>query len=130
MDGWRRAKHEDPNENLLESASAVAAVRSETGDRRRTALPSRSAHGGGTTTLELTALRRPFIYFPLEGHFDQRIHVASRIERHRAGVRLEFSETTPEHLASMVLANLGAEVDYPPIALNGAQTVTPYRKRI
>jgi UDP:flavonoid glycosyltransferase YjiC (YdhE family) len=26
--------------------------------------------GGGTTTLELTALRRPFIYLPLENHFE------------------------------------------------------------
>ncbi|MGA2867290.1 MAG: glycosyltransferase [Verrucomicrobiota bacterium] len=77
--------------------------------------------GGGTTTLELTALRRPFIYFPLEGHFEQRFHVAKRIERHRAGVRLEFSGTTPEHLASVVLGNIGTEVTYPSIATNGAQ---------
>ncbi|HUT65199.1 MAG TPA: glycosyltransferase [Spirochaetota bacterium] len=27
--------------------------------------------GGGSTTLELTALQRPFIYFPLEDHFEQ-----------------------------------------------------------
>jgi predicted glycosyltransferase len=77
--------------------------------------------GGGTTTLELTALRRPFIYFPLEDHFEQRCHVAGRIERHRAGVRLEFSQTTPDRLASLVLANIGTEVDYPPIPTNGAQ---------
>lgn len=32
---------------------------------------------GGTTTLELTALRRPFLYFPVEEHFEQRVHVAS-----------------------------------------------------
>lgn len=29
--------------------------------------------GGGTTTLELTALRRPFLYFPLEGHAEQEV---------------------------------------------------------
>ena len=77
--------------------------------------------GGGTTTLELTALRRPFIYFPLEGHFEQRIHVAGRIERHRAGVRLEFNATTPQQLASAVMSNIGTEVGYPAIATNGAR---------
>jgi UDP:flavonoid glycosyltransferase YjiC (YdhE family) len=77
--------------------------------------------GGGTTTLELTALRRPFIYFPLEKHFEQRAHVAKRIERHGAGVRLEFSQTSPETLAGAVLAGIGAEVKYPPIATDGAR---------
>ena len=32
--------------------------------------------GGLTTGMELTANKRPFIYFPLEHHFEQRIHVA------------------------------------------------------
>ena len=77
--------------------------------------------GGGTTTLELTALRRPFIYFPLEGHFERRTHVAGRIQRHRAGVRLEFNATTPEQSASAVLSNIGTEVGYPVIATNGAR---------
>lgn len=34
---------------------------------------------GGTTTPELTALRRPFLYFPLEEHFEQQVHVAGRL---------------------------------------------------
>ena len=33
--------------------------------------------GGLTTTMELTALRRPFLYFPLRHHFEQQIHVAA-----------------------------------------------------
>ena len=33
--------------------------------------------GGGTATLELTALRRPFLYFPLANHCEQQIHVAA-----------------------------------------------------
>ena len=43
--------------------------------------------GGGTTTLELTALRRPFIYFPLEGHFEQNLVVAKRLARHGAVIK-------------------------------------------
>jgi UDP:flavonoid glycosyltransferase YjiC (YdhE family) len=71
---------------------------------------------GGTTTLELTALRRPFLYFPLEGHFEQAL-VAARLARHGAGVRLRFSETSPRRLAEKVLAHLGEQVHYalPPV---------------
>ena len=31
--------------------------------------------GGLTTAMELTANRRPFIYFPLKHHFEQNLHV-------------------------------------------------------
>jgi UDP-N-acetylglucosamine:LPS N-acetylglucosamine transferase len=77
--------------------------------------------GGGTTTLELTALRRPFIYFPLEGHFEQQRHVARRLERHGAGVKLQCRKTTPKSLTAAVLANIGREVRYPPVATDGAR---------
>ena len=77
--------------------------------------------GGGTTTLELTALRRPFIYFLLEGHFEQNLVVAQRLERHRAGQRLLYSETTPETLAEAVLGQLGREVIWPAIPTDGAR---------
>jgi UDP:flavonoid glycosyltransferase YjiC (YdhE family) len=76
---------------------------------------------GGTTTLELTALRRPFLYFPLEEHFEQQVHVGGRLARHGAGLRMSFSETTPSSLATAILANLGQEVSYPPIPTGGAQ---------
>ena len=41
--------------------------------------------GGLTTAMELTANRRPFIYFPLEHHFEQNLHVRHRLERYGAG---------------------------------------------
>ena len=42
--------------------------------------------GGLTTAMELTASRRPFIYFPLERHFEQNLHVRApaRALRRRA----------------------------------------------
>lgn len=77
--------------------------------------------GGATSTIELTALRKPFIYFPLQDHYEQRIHVPQRLARHSAGVRMEYSETTPETLADAILKNLNKEVNYPEIPTDGAQ---------
>ena len=76
--------------------------------------------GGATTTLELTALRRPFLYFPLQGHCEQEIHVAERLARHQAGVRMSFSQTTPISLAQKVLSNLSKKVTYAPVPTGGA----------
>jgi hypothetical protein len=77
--------------------------------------------GGGTVTLELTALRRPFIFFPIEGHCEQEIHVAHRLARHRAGIRLRQSTTSPRQLADAILGNIGAQVQWPQIPVNGAR---------
>ena len=77
--------------------------------------------GGGTTTLELTALRRPFVYFPLEGHSEQQI-VNARLARHQAGTKMILSQTTPESLAASMLGQLHSEVSYPPIPIGGAET--------
>jgi UDP-N-acetylglucosamine:LPS N-acetylglucosamine transferase len=77
--------------------------------------------GGGTTTLELTALRRPFLYFPLEGHSEQQVVVAGRLARHGAGVRMSLSQTTSQELARAILANIGKAATYPPIASDGAE---------
>ena len=77
--------------------------------------------GGATTTLELTALKRPFLYFPLEGHCEQEIHVAERLARHQAGVKMSYSQTTPMSLAEKVFSNLGKEVTYTPVPTEGAQ---------
>src|SRR5215218_2483981 len=77
--------------------------------------------GGGTTTLELTALRRPFIYFPLEGHFEQNLVVAKRLARHGAGKLMLYSETTPEMLAEEVVGQLGRQASWAKIPTDGAR---------
>jgi pimeloyl-ACP methyl ester carboxylesterase/UDP:flavonoid glycosyltransferase YjiC (YdhE family) len=63
--------------------------------------------GGLTTTMELAALRTPFLYFPLRHHFEQQLHVARRLDRIGAGVRLDFDHTSPEALGAAMLEHLG-----------------------
>ena len=64
--------------------------------------------GGLTTTMELVAARRPFLSFPLERHFEQRIHVAHRLACHGAGRQLEYATATPEIIAEAIAQELGA----------------------
>jgi predicted glycosyltransferase len=77
--------------------------------------------GGLTTAMELTANRRPFIYFPLKHHFEQRIHVAHRLDRYRAGRRMEFDDSPPELIAEAIAQEIGGEVDYLPVETDGAR---------
>jgi pimeloyl-ACP methyl ester carboxylesterase len=76
--------------------------------------------GGLTTTMELTANRRPFIYFPLRHHFEQRFHVRHRLERYGAGRAMEFDDATPEHLTAAIEEELGREVAYREVERDGA----------
>ena len=85
---------------------------------------------GGTTTIELTALKTPFLYFPIIEHSEQRICVSYRLARHKAGVHMEYSETTPESLADAILQNIGKNVDYADIPTNGAQKAAELVSRL
>ena len=86
--------------------------------------------GGGTSTAELTALRRPFIFFPLENQFDQQINIAERLARHGAGIKMRYFETTPESLAQTILANIGKEANWKPVHFDGAQKAAELINRI
>jgi pimeloyl-ACP methyl ester carboxylesterase/predicted glycosyltransferase len=76
--------------------------------------------GGLTTAMELTANRRPFLYFPLRHHFEQNFHVRHRLERYRAGRCMDFDASTPDLIASALAEEIGREVDYLPVDTNGA----------
>ncbi len=76
--------------------------------------------GGLTTAMELTANRRPFIYFPLRHHFEQNFHVRHRLERYRAGRCMDYATATPETIAEAIGAEIGRDVDYLPVATDGA----------
>src|SRR5690349_17564294 len=77
--------------------------------------------GGLTTAMELTASQRPFLYFPLRHHFEQNFHVRYRLERYRAGRRLDFAEDGPEQIAAAIAEELGRTVDYLPVETDGAR---------
>ena len=77
--------------------------------------------GGLTTAMELTANRRPFIYFPLKHHFEQNLHVRHRLERYGAGRRMSFEESEPDDIAVAIAEEIGREVDYLPVETDGAR---------
>ena len=68
--------------------------------------------GGLTTSMELTANRRPFIYFPLRHHFEQNFHVRHRLERYGAGRCMDFETATPRDDRRAIAEEIGREVDY------------------
>jgi pimeloyl-ACP methyl ester carboxylesterase len=76
--------------------------------------------GGLTTGMELTANRRPFLYFPLRHHFEQNVHVRHRLEGYRAGRRMDFETATADVIAAAIAEEIGREVDYRPVASDGA----------
>jgi predicted glycosyltransferase len=76
--------------------------------------------GGLTTTMELTANRRPFLYFPLRHHFEQNFHVRHRLERYRAGRCMDYQLAGPAEIAAAIAAEIGREARYRPVATDGA----------
>jgi pimeloyl-ACP methyl ester carboxylesterase/predicted glycosyltransferase len=76
--------------------------------------------GGLTTAMELTAARRPFLYFPLRHHFEQHFHVAHRLDRYRAGRRMDFDASTPDVIAAAIAEEIGRPVDFRPVETDGA----------
>jgi predicted glycosyltransferase len=77
--------------------------------------------GGLSTAMELTALNRPFLYFPLKSHFEQQDFVPFRLNRYNAGVRMDFDATSPEDLAGVIAENIGKSVNYHPVNTDGAK---------
>jgi pimeloyl-ACP methyl ester carboxylesterase/predicted glycosyltransferase len=76
--------------------------------------------GGLTTTMELTASRRPFLYFPLRHHFEQNLHVRHRLDRYHAGQYMDFETASPADIAAAIASQIGRNVDYLPVATDGA----------
>jgi pimeloyl-ACP methyl ester carboxylesterase/predicted glycosyltransferase len=76
--------------------------------------------GGLTTTMELTASQRPFIYLPLRHHFEQNFHVRHRLAQYGAGRYMDYEEAEPETLAAAIAAEIARPVSYRPVETDGA----------
>ena len=76
--------------------------------------------GGLTTSMELTANKRPFLYFPLRHHFEQKFHVRHRLERYAAGRLMDFDDSPPERVAAAMAEEIGREVAYRDVEVDGA----------
>ncbi len=68
--------------------------------------------GGLTTTMELAAFQTPFLYFPLRNHFEQSFHVARRLDRLGAGVRMDYDRVGVEELGAAILDHLAKPVQH------------------
>jgi pimeloyl-ACP methyl ester carboxylesterase/predicted glycosyltransferase len=89
-------------------------------DRHLAACDVALVQGGLTTCMELTAAGTPFLYFPLRNHFEQNFHVVHRLDRYRAGRRLEFATSTPDVIAAELVAALHAPTSFHPVESDSA----------
>ncbi len=78
--------------------------------------------GGLTTAMELTAYKRPFLYFPLRHHFEQNYHVTHRLERYGAGRRMDFDDSPPQDIAAAIAEETDRIVTYRDVETDGATT--------
>ena len=76
--------------------------------------------GGLSTTMELVAARRPFVYFPLAHHWEQQHFVTHRLDHYGAGTRMDFATTTPPDLAAALIATRATRPMYRPVRRDGA----------
>ena len=76
--------------------------------------------GGLTTTMELAACQRPFLYVPLRRHFEQNLHVRHRLAQYQAGRLLPWDQTGPDELAGAIAAGIGRAASSRPVETDGA----------
>jgi pimeloyl-ACP methyl ester carboxylesterase/UDP:flavonoid glycosyltransferase YjiC (YdhE family) len=65
--------------------------------------------GGLSTTMELVATGRPFIYFPLRRHWEQQHFVTHRLSHYRAGLRMDYATISADDLATAMRTSLSQE---------------------
>ena len=71
--------------------------------------------GGLTTTMELVAGNRPFLYFPLGHHCEQTFHVPHRLARYGAGRRMDYATAMPDVIAAAIADEIAKPVRYRPV---------------
>jgi pimeloyl-ACP methyl ester carboxylesterase/predicted glycosyltransferase len=78
------------------------------------------AQGGLTTSMELAASGRPFLYFPLRHHFEQNVHVRHRLQNYAAGRCMDFDAATPDVIGGAIAEEIGRPTTYRPVETDGA----------
>ena len=76
--------------------------------------------GGLTTSMELTANRRPFLYFPLAPPLRAELPRAPPARALRRGPAHGLRDATPVEIAEAIAEEIGREVDYRPVETDGA----------
>src|SRR5262249_3651635 len=76
--------------------------------------------GGLTTTMELTAAQRPFIYVPLRHHFEQYFHVRHRLTSDGPGRCMDYEDPGSASLAQAIAEEACRAVSYRPVETDGA----------
>ena len=76
--------------------------------------------GGLSTTMELVAAQRPFLYFPLAHHWEQQHFVTHRLDHYRAGTRMDYASTSPPDLATAMLRSMQRRPRYRAVRRDGA----------
>jgi pimeloyl-ACP methyl ester carboxylesterase/spore coat polysaccharide biosynthesis predicted glycosyltransferase SpsG len=89
-------------------------------DRHLAACDLALVQGGLSTCMELAAAGTPFLYFPLQNHFEQNVHVAHRLESYGAGRRMDFAVSDPDTIAAAMVAELSSPRRPLPVEQNGA----------
>ncbi len=74
---------------------------------------------GGSSTTELAALGTPFIYVPVEGHFEQEL-IAARLARYGIGRHVSLRSATPELFAQAIRQEMGHAATGRSMSLQGA----------
>jgi pimeloyl-ACP methyl ester carboxylesterase/predicted glycosyltransferase len=90
-------------------------------DRRLAACDVAVVQGGLTTCMELAAAGTPFLYFPLRNHFEQNVHVAHRLDRYRAGRRMDFDRSDAAAIAGALVEALHRPAAFAPVEADGAR---------
>lgn len=76
--------------------------------------------GGLSTCMELTAVRTPFLYFPLQHHFEQNVHVRKRLDAYGAGHCMPYATSGPEEIASAMSRVLANSAPHAEVERDGA----------
>ena len=79
--------------------------------------------GGMSTCMELVASQRPFLHFPLGGHFEQNRHVPQRLRNYGvpAQANVDYAQSGPAEVARRLVETMRTPVRYREVELGGAR---------